>query len=95
MLTSPNKEINTSESSNPRTPGAGTTEMIPDSATWRKKVEDDNAFLRNQVATIQNAMELLLTRIPQPTAEQLFMQRRDGAWIVDGQTTFVPPASNL
>ena len=91
MSTSPNKEINTSESSDPMTPGVGATEMKLHGAAWCKKVEDDNAFLRNQVTSIQNSMELLLTRLPQPTTEQLFMPRREGPWIVDGHTTWYLP----
>ena len=89
---SPNKDVSASETTSPRTPGARNAEA---DAVWHRRMEDDNAFLHNQVATIQNAMELLLTRLPQPTVEQPFMPRREGAWIVDGQTTFVPPASNL
>ena len=62
-----------------------------DDAAWRKKVDDDNTFLRNQVATISNALELLLARTPQTTAEPPHMPRRDGAWVSDEQNTYVPP----
>ena len=87
-MSSPNKEINSS-ATDPRTSGAE-TEIIHDSAAWRKKVEDDNAFLRNQVAAIQSSVDLLLTRLTQPTAEQPFIPRREGPWIVDGNVTFIP-----
>ena len=82
------------ETTAPRTPRVGNTGALDD-ATWRQRVEDDNTFLRNQVATISNAMELLLARIPQTMAEQPHMPRRDGAWVSDGQTTFVPPPRDL
>ena len=38
-----------------------------DDAARRKKVDDDNTFLRNQVATMSNALEILLARTPQTT----------------------------
>ena len=95
MTTSLNRELNTSTSSNPPTPGAEGAEMLQVNAAWRQRVEDDNTFLCNQVATISNSMELLLARIPQMTAEQPHMPRRDGAWVSDGRTTFAPPPQDL
>ena len=62
-----------------------------DDAAWRKKVDDDNTFLRNQVATMSNPLEILLGRIPQTTAEPPHMPRRDDAWVSDGQNIYVPP----
>ena len=71
---SPNKGA--SETTAPRTLGAGNAGALDDAA-WHQKVDDDNTFLRNQVATISNALELLLTITPQMTAEQLHMPRRE------------------
>ena len=63
---SPNKEVNPSVTAYPRTLGA---EAAEENAAWRMKVDEDNAFLHNQVAIITNALELLLARTPQTTAE--------------------------
>ena len=67
----PNKDVSASETTTPRTPGAGNFRALNDVA-WRQKVDDDNTFLRNQVATISNALGLLLARTPQTTAEGPF-----------------------
>ena len=71
MSSGPTNETAASDSSDSRTPGAG-TEVAPDNAAWQKKVEDDNAFLRQQMAETQSSMDLLLTRLPQPMAKESF-----------------------
>ena len=78
---SPNKGVSTSETVDPRTLGAEAAEGLQKNAAWRRKMDDNNAFLRNQVRTITNALELLLARTPQTTTEQPYMTRREGAWV--------------
>ena len=38
-----------------------------------KRIEDDNTFLRQQMASMQNSMDLLLARLPQQTNETPYM----------------------
>ena len=91
MSSGPNNETTAaSDSSNHKSSPGVEAEMAPNNEPWRKKVEDDNSFLCQQVAAIQSSMDLLLTRFPQPPTEELFMPRREGPWIVDENSTFVP-----
>ena len=70
-MTSNSLNKSATETTGPRTPGARDAGALDDAA-WRQKVDDDNTFLRNQVATISNALELLLARTPQTTEEGPF-----------------------
>ena len=62
---SPNKTA--PETTAPQTGAVGVGAV--DDAAWRKKVDNDNTFLRNQVASMSHALEMLLARIPQNPAE--------------------------
>ena len=70
-MTSNNPNKGSLETTAPRAPGAGNTGALDDAA-WHQKVDDDNAFLRNRVAAMTNAVELLLARTPQTTVEEPF-----------------------
>ena len=95
MSSGPSNETAASDSLNPKSPPGFETEVAPTDAAWQKKVEDDNAFLRQQMAAKQSSMDLSLPRMAQQTVEEPYMPRReDGPWIVDGTTTYVPSVSH-
>ena len=82
-------------SSGPKAPPGFETEVLPNNTEWCKKVEDDNAFLRQQRAAMQNSMDLLLSRMSQQTLEEPYIPQRDSnAWIVDSSTVYVSHVSH-